>query len=205
MRNFSVTESRIEPYPFSVELRNREGSKAGRWLRANGLVPGVLYGSNWPETTANAPKISIQMSAQDIKKNLRLLSMSIGNTLFELDIEGESKQLAVIKQLQMCPLTDEPLCVNFLRYKPGTKVQIPVVYINDDASVDIKRGAYVVHINRFVKCVTTLPDHIPRVITADLTGLSVGDLIRLSDVKLPDGIVPVLGKATDLILGKVDM
>lgn len=45
-------------------------------------------------------------------------------------------------------VTDEPLCLNFLRYKPGTQVRIPVVYINDDASVDIKRGAYVVHINR---------------------------------------------------------
>ena len=49
-----------------------------------------------------------------------------------------------------CVVTDEPLCLNFLRYKPGTKIRIPVVYINDDASVDIKRGAYVVHINRWV-------------------------------------------------------
>ena len=48
-------------------------------------------------------------------------------------------------------MTDEPLCVNFLRYKPGTKIQIPVVYVNDDASVDIKRGAYVVHINRYIR------------------------------------------------------
>jgi ribosomal protein L25 (general stress protein Ctc) len=146
-------------------------------FQPEGKVPGVLYGSDWPKTTANAPKVSIQMSSKDIKKNLRLLSMALGNTLFELDVDGQAKQLAVVKQLQICPgrlivyfsayytqprlmsnvsqfsfihiaVTDEPLCLNFLRYKPGTKIRIPVVYINDDASVDIKRGAYVVHINR---------------------------------------------------------
>mmetsp|Transcript_21615 Transcript_21615/g.36374 ORF Transcript_21615/g.36374 Transcript_21615/m.36374 type:complete len:233 (+) Transcript_21615:105-803(+) len=201
------TAAECEPRfkPFSVQLRESEGSNASRRLRADGLVPGVLYGSDWPKTTANAPKLSIQMSAKEIKKHLRLLSMSLGNTLFELDVDGQSKQLAVVKQLQICPVTDEPLCLNFLRYKPGTKIRIPVVYINDDASVDIKRGAYVVHVNRFVKCVSTSPDSIPRVITVDLTGLSIGDLVRLSDVQLPAGVVPVLGKATDMILAKIEM
>jgi len=61
------------------------------------------------------------------------------------------------------------------------------------------------HSYRFVKCVCNLPDSIPRVITVDLSGLSIGDLVRLSDVKLPEGIVPVLGKATDLILAKIEM
>lgn len=49
------------------------------------------------------------------------------------------------------------------------------------------------------------PDSIPRVITVDLTGLNIGDLVRLSDVQLPPGVVPVLGKATDLILAKIEM
>jgi hypothetical protein len=39
----------------------------------------------------------------------------------------------------------------------------------------------------------------------DLSGIGIGDLIRLSDIKLPEGIVPVLGKATDLILAKIEM
>lgn len=66
-------------------------------------MPGVLYGSDWPNTTANAPKVCIQMSAKDIKRDLRMLSMSLGNTLFELDVDGQYKQLAVVKQLQICP------------------------------------------------------------------------------------------------------
>lgn len=205
VKSFSTVDAEPKHRPFSVQLRDAEGSNACRNLRKEGLVPGVLYGSDWPDTTANAPKLSIQMCAKAIKKDLRLLSMSLGNTLYELDVDGQSKQLAIVKQLQICPVTDEPLCLNFLRYKPGTKIRLPVVYINDDASVDIKRGAYVVHINRFVKCVCNLPDSIPRVITVDLTGLNIGDLVRLSDVKLPDGIVPVLGKATDLILAKIEM
>lgn len=58
---------------------------------------------------------------------------------------------------------------------------------------------------RYVKCVSLAPDSLPRVITADLTGKSIGDLVRLSDVVLPEGLVPVLGKATDLILAKIEM
>jgi hypothetical protein len=46
-------------------------------------------------------------------------------------------------------VTEQPLNVNFLRYRPGTRLRIPVVYINDDSSVDMKRGSYLVHINRF--------------------------------------------------------
>ncbi len=56
-----------------------------------------------------------------------------------------------------------------------------------------------------MKCVCNLPDSIPRVITVDLTGVGIGDLVRLSSVKLPEGVVPVLGKATDLILAKIEM
>ena len=60
-------------------------------------------------------------------------------------------------------------------------------------------------VRRYVKCVSTSHGSIPRVITADLSGKSIGDLVRLSDVKLPEDIVPVLGKATDLILAKIEM
>jgi ribosomal protein L25 (general stress protein Ctc) len=70
---------------------------------AEGLVPGVIYGSDWPVTTANSPKQSIQMRAKDIKRDLRLLSLSLGNTLFELDVDGQSKELVIVKQLQICP------------------------------------------------------------------------------------------------------
>ena len=79
-------------------------------------MPGVLYGSNWPDTTANASKLSIQMAATDVKKSIRQLSMAIGNTLFELDVDGESKVLAVVKQLQVCPGNHSIDCFLILSY-----------------------------------------------------------------------------------------
>ena len=38
--------------------------------------------------------------------------------------------------------TEQPLSVNFLRYKPGTNLKIPIAFINEDDNIEIKRGSY---------------------------------------------------------------
>lgn len=43
--------------------------------------------------------------------------------------------------------TEQPLNVNFLRYKPGTILKIPILFVNEDDNIDIKRGGYLHIIN----------------------------------------------------------
>lgn len=94
------------------------------------------------------------------------------NTIFEVVINDNIKIKAIIRQYQLCPCnyfilffrlfdfiiylfflfildTNQPLAVNFLRYKPGTILKIPIKIINEDDNIDIKRGAFIFVINRF--------------------------------------------------------
>lgn len=56
----------------------------------------------------------------------------------------------------------------------------------------------------FAKVVSFRPDDIPAYIIADVTKLKAGDSIRLSDCDIPSGIVPLLGRGTDIVLAKLE-
>jgi hypothetical protein len=87
------------------------------------------------------------------------------------------------------PLTDEPLGCNFLHYKPGNKLRIPIEFMNTDLNVCIRRGSYIVKINRYLECVCS-GLNIPKTIQIDAKDLQDDSLIRLKDVILPPGVSP---------------
>jgi hypothetical protein len=124
---------------------------------------------------------------------------------------------------RISPLTDteQPLSVSFLRYQPGTRMALPIIFLNQDDNIEIRRGAHIHVINRFlspdspspdspslpcpsfVKVVCTRPNDIPAQIFADVANVKAGEAIRLSDCDLPTGIIPLLGRGTDIVLAKV--
>jgi large subunit ribosomal protein L25 len=88
-------------------------------------------------------------------------------------------------------VTDAPLSVNFLRYRPGHKVRIPITYLNEDGSPGLKRGGYISHMHHELEC-TVFTDKIPDTLQADVNGLHVGDRIHLEALNVPEGIVPAI-------------
>eukprot|EP00602_Paraphysomonas_sp_CaronLab_P010127 CAMPEP_0185030140 /NCGR_PEP_ID=MMETSP1103-20130426/16926_1 /TAXON_ID=36769 /ORGANISM="Paraphysomonas bandaiensis, Strain Caron Lab Isolate" /LENGTH=202 /DNA_ID=CAMNT_0027565137 /DNA_START=226 /DNA_END=834 /DNA_ORIENTATION=+ len=184
--------------------QDKGGSKASRALRQKNLIPGIIYGPDWPRSTANAKKLSIVLDEHDLKNEERERHLALENTLYEVNLDDGQKIKAIIRQYQICALTEQPLNVNFLRYRPGTQIRIPVRFINEDASVDIRRGASVVVIQRFIDVACNLEDEVPRAITVDLTGARNGDTIKLSGVSLPEGVVPLLGRAGDIVIAKIE-
>ena len=115
-------------------------------------------------------------------------------------------------------VTDTPLNINFLRYSPLNRFRIPVEYINDEQCVDIKRGCFVIHVNRFIECMCE--GDIPRSFKIDLThaklgtyilvsiflspdlfNFSAGDVFRVSSVKFPPGVRPSANVPPEYVLG----
>lgn len=80
------------------------------------------------------------------------------------------------------------MSVNFLRYKPGTRLKIPINFVNADASQDIRRGCFLVRVNNFLEC--ECDEEIPANITIDLSNVKKGDVIRLSKIQLPPKVRP---------------
>ena len=83
----------------------KTGSRVSRSLRAEGIIPGVLYGS---DHQGNVMKLVIGIDKKILMKEMRLRNMSFENTLYEMNVNG-TKYMVTPRQLQVNPMTEEPL------------------------------------------------------------------------------------------------
>ncbi len=105
--------------------------------------------------------------------------------MFEVNVEG-SKSRVIPRDLQLDPVKDQPIHVDFMRIgKDGRiRVEVPVRFINETLSPGLKRGG-VLNIVRHEVEVVCPYDHIPPYFEVDLTGLEIGRSIHISAVQLP--------------------
>nr|WP_315457298.1 50S ribosomal protein L25/general stress protein Ctc [uncultured Sphingorhabdus sp.] len=162
----------------SAETRDRAGKGASRELRRQNRVPAVIYGNNQePELIHVEEKALIKL----------LMTGHFSNSVVEIDLGGK-KQISIPKDVAFHPVSDRPLHVDFLRIVKGAKVdvQVPVLFVNEDASPGLKRGG-VLNVVRHELELICDNDKIPDDIQIDVTGFDVGDSIHISHVKLPKG------------------
>lgn len=162
----------------SAETRDRAGKGASRDLRRQNRVPAVIYGNNQePELIHVEEKALVKL----------LMTGHFSNSVVEIDLGGK-KQISIPKDVAFHPVSDRPIHVDFLRIVKGAKVdvQVPVLFVNEDASPGLKRGG-VLNIVRHELELICDNDKIPDDIQIDVTGFDVGDSIHISHVKLPKG------------------
>ena len=159
------------------------GKGAARQARRDGFVPGVVYGGNEDPQPIN------------IRHNVLLKALKAGKfmqTLIRLDIDGKP-QTVICRAVQRDVVKDLPAHADFLRLSERSRVElaIPVHFINHGASPGIKRGGVLTVVRAEVE-LKVVASNIPDELVADLAGLDVNDVIRISDIKLPEGATPVI-------------
>ena len=162
----------------SAETRDRAGKGASRELRRQNRIPAVIYGN----------KKDAEMIHVEEKALVKLLMTGhFMNSMIEIDLGGK-KQLALPKDVSFHPVSDRPTHVDFFRIAKGAKVEVnvPVVFINEEASPGLKRGG-VLNVVRHELELVCEADKIPDDIQIDVTGFDVGDSIHISNVTLPAG------------------
>jgi large subunit ribosomal protein L25 len=163
--------------------REGTGKLASRALRANKLVPAVIYGgTEKPE--------SITLEYRYLWQHYQ--TGHFLSTVYMLDVDGK-KQRVIPRDVQVDPVRDFPIHVDFLRVSGSSRINVavPVQFINEDASPGLKRGG-VLNIVRHEIELSCPANAIPERITVDLTGLQIGDSLHISAVKLPEGITPTI-------------
>ena len=162
----------------SAEPRERAGKGASRALRREGRVPAVIYGDK-------KEAVAIHVEARALNKLLG--TGHFMNSLVQVEVDGK-KTRTLPKDVAFDPVSDRPLHVDFFRLAKGAKVQvdIPVVFINEEASPGLKRGG-VMNVVRHELELMCDADHIPDQIEIDVTGLEIGDSIHISNITLPAG------------------
>lgn len=163
--------------------RDRAGKGAARETRRNGLVPGVIYGGKQaPALIAVEPK---HLIAEMRKPGFK-------TRLFDIEVGGKTER-ALAKDLQLHPVSDMPVHVDFLRISKESvlHVNVPVHFVNQDKSPGLKRGGVLNVVRHNVELVCS-PENIPSALDIDLTGMDIGDSVHISAVKLPAGVKPAI-------------
>lgn len=161
-----------------AELRERAGKGASRALRREGRVPAVIYGGKEEPTPIH------------VEEKLLRLQMGTGhfmNSIVMIEIDGKPTR-TLPKDVALHPVSDRPIHVDFLRLAKGSKIEVnvPVVFINEEASPGLKKGG-VLNVVRHELELVCDGEKIPSEIKIDVTGLEVGDSIHFSSVTLPEG------------------
>jgi len=166
-----------------LEATSREGSGKGaaRAARRDGFVPGVVYGGGKDPVSIN------------IKHNVLLKSLKAGkflSTLINLKVDGMDNQV-ICRGVQRDVVKDLPIHADFLRLGQNSRLKllIPVEFINEEGSPGLRKGGVLTVVRNEVELnvrASDIPDHL----TVDLTGLDIGDTVKISDVTLPEGTSP---------------
>ncbi len=162
----------------SAEARERAGKGASRALRREGRVPAVIYGGKEEPTPIHVEERAL----------VKLLGTGhFFNSLVQVEV-GNDKSRTIPKDVAFDPVSDRPIHVDFLRLARGAKitVEVPVHFINEEASPGRKRGG-VLNVVRHELELVCEADKIPEGIEIRLDGLEVGDSIHISAVDLPEG------------------
>jgi large subunit ribosomal protein L25 len=164
--------------------RPRAGKGAARQARREGNIPAVIYGDK------QTPEI-IALEFNELWK--QILRGQFTLSVFDIDIAGKGKVRVIPRDVQLDPVKDFPVHVDFLRIgKDGIiRVAVPVKFINEALSPGLKRGG-VLNIVRHEIEVFCPYDRIPAAFEIDLDGVEIGRSIHISSVKLPEGVSPVI-------------
>lgn len=127
------------------------------------------------------------------KELVRLLNTGhFMNSIVNIEIGGQIIR-TLPKDVAVNPVTDRPIHVDFLRMTGDSlvEVQVPVVFVNEDASPGLKKGGVLNIVRHELELLCPNAD-IPDEIQVDVTGKDLGDSIHISDVTLPKGVKSVI-------------
>ena len=163
-----------------VEARPRAdfGKNVNRRLRAQGLIPGVVYG-------AKKEPVPVAVSPKEIGTILR--SASGENTLFDLQLDGGRRKV-ILKEFQVEPIKGRLLHADFYEVALDQALEVTVHIELSGVPVGVKvDGGILDFVTRELQ-VECLPTDIPEKIVVDVSELAMGKHVRVSDLKAPERV-----------------
>jgi len=169
----------------TLEASERKISTKGslRKLRSEGLLPGIVYGSEEKSQPLSLKKITI-------KKLLE--NSNFMNSVIEIIINGV-KHKVLTRDIEFHPLNNEPLHIDFQKIKSGTKITVfvPVKFVNQDTCPGLKLGGVLNIVRRKIE-LRCPAENIPTEIIVDLAGKEMNESIHISAIKLPENVKPTI-------------
>ena len=188
-----------DAFEINAEIREDMGKGASRRLRRLAdQVPAILYGGDKAPTPLTLVRKDLEYALQNEAFYSHILTIKV----------GKSKQRAILKDLQRHPARDSVMHADFMRVSDDVsiKVHVPIHYLNEENCYGVKTEAGMIQHSATDIEVQCLPGDMPEYVEVDMLEIKIGDIIHISDIKLPEGVESVAlshGEDYDLAIASV--
>lgn len=181
----------------TAHRRQNTGKSAARQIRRQGRLPAVIYGKG--DSTA------LTIEADTLTEIWH--SAGGANTVLDMSLLGDQEEQchAILREVQISPVTREPLHVDFYRVDPNEPIRVSVVVdtVNElpEALKLSNTSASLVLREVEVEC---LPGNIPESVHVDLSTLTGGHALHAGDLDLPEGVALVTDADTAIVTLQIE-
>lgn len=168
-----------ERIKLQVRERERRGSADARRLRREGYIPGVLYGNGKASHAIVVPERELR----------RVLTSSSGlHAILDVTLEGQkTTHASILKDFQQDPLRGHISHIDLQEVRLDQPIQAQVAVQLVGEPVGAKEGGVLSQVQREIN-VEALPLEIPEHVELDVSGMAIGDTLRLADLGARDGV-----------------
>ena len=169
----------MEISQLKASLRKTSGKGVARRLRKDGMTPAVFYGPK-------AEPVLLAVNSSDLMKILKGKEENIFINLL-ISNGGQMEKFTLIKELQIDPLSRRFLHVDFCEIDMEHAITLDVPIHFKGQAIGVDSGGDLHHIKREIQ-VSCLFTVLPEFVEVDVSGLEIGDSIKVQDIKMPDGV-----------------
>jgi large subunit ribosomal protein L25 len=168
-----------ERIKLTVQERESRGSADSRRLRKQGFIPGVLYGKGKASYAIRVPERELR----------RVLTGAGGlHAILDVVLEGQATTHAsILKDYQQDPIRGHISHIDLQEVRLDQPIQASVTVQLIGEAAGVKEGGVLSQVQREIN-VEALPMEIPEHIDLDVTGMAIGDTLRLADLAPIEGV-----------------
>ena len=168
-----------DTFVIEATARTDEGKGASRRLRREGLVPGIVYGGGKDPEMVATPHNTL---AQHLEEE------AFYSHILRVDIDGKSQKV-VLKDLQRHPAKPFIMHFDLMRVADTDRIKmiVPLHFVGENEAPGAKAGGQFTHIESDIEVICQAKD-LPEFIEVNVSEMDTGDIIHLSDLKMPEGV-----------------
>ena len=179
-----------DDFDLIADIREDQGKGASRRLRHAGKVPAIIYGAGRPPRALVFDHNRVIQQLDNEKFYSSILSIKV----------GQKSQAAILKDVQRHPSKPLVMHLDFQRIVEDEEIKmlVPIHFLGEDVAPGVKQaGGKVSHMMTEVE-VVCLPRNLPEYLEIDVSELELDEMLKLSDIALPDGVsIPALAQGED--------
>jgi large subunit ribosomal protein L25 len=180
-----------------LQVREREGrgTRDARRLRREGFIPGVLYGKGKSSYAICVPE-------RDLR---RVLTGQGGlHAILDVELEGQkTTHASILKDYQQDPIRGHISHIDLQEVPLDQPIQASVTVQLVGEPAGAKEGGVLSQVQREIN-VEALPMEIPEHLDLDVSGMAIGDTLRLADLSPREGVT-YLDNAEETVLATVTL